>query len=58
VDEDACRLHAEFLLSGRDHCGIVVIPRQRYSAGEKTRRLISLAETFAAEEMKNRLEYL
>jgi hypothetical protein len=56
--DDFCRLHREFLSSGRDHCGIVVIPRQRYSAGEKIRRLASLAENFTAEEMKNRLQYL
>jgi hypothetical protein len=52
-----CRLHAEFQAAGRNHSGIVVIPRQRYSIGEKIRRLLSLAETVTAEDMKNRLEY-
>jgi hypothetical protein len=53
-----CRLHGEFLASGRNHAGIVVIPRQRYSVGEKIRRLLALVETVTAEAMINRLEYL
>lgn len=53
-----CRLHAEFLAAGRNHSGIVVIPRQRYSIGEKIRRLLSLVGIVAAEDMKNHLEYL
>jgi predicted nuclease of predicted toxin-antitoxin system len=52
------RLHRDFLSSGREHAGIVVIPRQRYSTGEKIRRLLSLVDDVTAEEMKNRLEYL
>jgi len=56
--EHFCRLHSEFLSSGREHAGIVVIPRQRYSIGEKIRRLLSLVDGVAAEEMRNRLEYL
>jgi Domain of unknown function (DUF5615) len=38
---DFCRLHAEYLAAGKDHSGILVIPRQRYSVGEKIRRLIA-----------------
>ena len=53
-----CRLHGEFLLAGRVHAGIIVIPRQRYSVGEKIRRLVFLVEAVTAEEMRNRLEYL
>ena len=56
--EHFSRLHREFLSAGREHAGIVVIPRQRYSIGERLRRLLSLVETVTAEEMKNRLEYL
>jgi hypothetical protein len=52
------RLHRELLSAGREHAGIVVIPRQRYSIGEKIRRLLSLVDAVSAEEMKNRLEYL
>lgn len=53
-----CRLHRDFLSTGREHAGIVVIPRQRYTIGEKIRRLMSLVNALTAEEMKNRLEYL
>ncbi len=52
------RLHRDFLSAGREHAGIVVIPRQRYTVGEKIRRLLSFVGAFTAEEMKNRLEYL
>lgn len=55
---DFCRLHAEFLSAGKDHAGIIVIPRQRYSVGEKIRRLTELLDTLSAEEMRNRLEFL
>ena len=53
-----CRLHTEFLAVGRNQSGIVVIPRQRYSLGEKIRRLLTLVGAVTAEQMKNRLEYL
>ena len=56
--EHFCRLHHEFLSAGRHHAGIVVIPRHRYSIGEKIRRLLSMVETLTAEEMRDRLEYL
>jgi hypothetical protein len=52
------RLHRQFLTQGREHAGIAVIPRQRYSIGEKIRRLMALVETITAEDMRNRLEYL
>jgi len=55
---DFCRLHGEFLSVGRKHAGIIVIPRQRYSVGEKIRRLTELIDTVTAEEMRNRLEFL
>jgi hypothetical protein len=55
---DFCQLHSEFLARGRDHCGILIIPRQRYSVGEKVRRLTELIDSTSAEEMRNRLEFL
>ena len=54
---DFCRLHTEFLASGRQHSGIIVIPRQRYSVGEKIRRLLQIVNSLTAEQMCNRLEY-
>ena len=55
---DFARLHRDWLQQGRDHRGIVVIPDQRYSIGEKIGRLARLVTTLTAEEMVNRMEYL
>lgn len=55
---DFCRLHKEWLTSSNDHAGVIVIPRQRYSVGEKIQRLENLVDTVSAEDMRNRLEYL
>ena len=52
------RLHHEFVARGEDHAGIIVIPRQRYSIGEKIRRLQKLLENTDAEAMKNSLWFL
>jgi hypothetical protein len=55
---DFCRLHDEFLSQGKEHTGIIVIPRQRYSIGEKIRRIGQLIDSRTADEMRNQLEYL
>ena len=56
--QDFCRLHSEFLAAGKEHAGIMVIPRQRYRIGEKIRRLGDLIDNVTAEQMRNRLEFL
>jgi hypothetical protein len=53
----AC-LHREFLARGEQHAGIIVIPRQRYSIGEKTRRLARFVETTDAESLANSIHFL
>jgi len=53
-----CRLHTELISTGGRHRGIIVIPRQRYSIGEKIRKLTALFDSVTAEEMENRLEFL
>ena len=55
---DYAILHREYQEYGRDHAGIVAIPRQRYSIGEKIRRLADLLSTVPAEDMRNQMEYL
>jgi hypothetical protein len=55
---DFARLHAEYLQQDRNHHGIIVIADQRYSVGEKIRRLGKLVTDMTAEEMSKRLEYL
>lgn len=56
--QDFCRLHSEFLAAGKEHAGIIVIPRQRHSIGEKIRRLANVMTSVTAEQMRNRLEFL
>jgi hypothetical protein len=55
---DFCNLHAEFMTQGRDHAGIVVVVRQRYSVGEQIRRLARLSLSRSMEEMRNTLLFL
>jgi hypothetical protein len=55
---DYARIHAEYLASGRSHAGIIIIPRQRYAAGEKARRLSNLIATSEAETMKDAIQFL
>jgi hypothetical protein len=52
------RLHEDFLEHELDHYGIIVIPDQRYSVGEKIRRLARFVSSITAEGMVNRMEYL
>mgnify|MGYP001580413307 CR=1 FL=1 len=55
---DFVRLHREILESGREHAGIVIIPEQRYSIGEKIRRLASFVQATGSGTMRNRIEFL
>lgn len=53
-----CRLQRELLSQDKSHAGIVVVYRQRYSAGEQIRRLSNLISGVSAGEMRNRLHFL
>ena len=55
---DFARLHRENLQEGIDHSGIIVLPDQRCSIGEKVRRLAKFISSVSSEEMVNRMEYL
>ncbi len=55
---DFALLHREHLQQGIDHGGIIVVPDQRCSVGEKIRRLAGFLSRVTAEEMINRMEYL
>src|SRR5215471_17723034 len=39
---DFCNLHREFVTQGKEHAGVIVVYRQRYSIGEQIRRLSDL----------------
>ena len=55
---DFARLHREYLLQGIDHHGIIVLPDQRCSVGEKIRRLAGFTSSVTSEEMINRMKFL
>lgn len=52
------RLHREFLGEGIHHSGIVVLPDQQCSIGERIRRIAGFLSQIEAEDMINRMEYL
>ena len=55
---DFCKLHREFLDKGRDHAGIIVVPRQRYDTKQQIRLLLSLLRTKSAEDLRNAVHFL
>jgi hypothetical protein len=56
--KDFARLHREFLTNGRSHWGIIVIPEQRYSVGEKIRRIAAFLYARTAESMTDQIAFL
>ncbi len=55
---DFAKLHNDYLSQNKTHAGIIVIPDQRYSIGEKVRRLAGFVSRTSSEEMINRMEFL
>jgi hypothetical protein len=55
---DFCRLHQEYLDHGKEHAGIIVVPRQRYDLKQQIRLLLDVLNTKSAEEMHNTLYFL
>ena len=55
---DFARLHRACLQQTSRHFGIVVMPDQRCSVGEKIRRLAAFVSNRTAEEMIDRMEFL
>lgn len=53
-----CKLHSEFMAQGKEHAGIIVVYRQRYSIGEQIRRLSELISAKSAEDIRNTLHFL
>jgi hypothetical protein len=52
------RIHAEYVSQGKSHAGIVLAPQQRYTVGERIRRLLALIAARTAEQMQDHLEFL
>ena len=55
---DFYRLHKDYISKGKSHSGIILASQQQYSVGEQMRRILRLAATKSAEEMKNWVEFL
>jgi hypothetical protein len=55
---DFARIHRSFLGMGRSHSGIIAIPEQRYSIGEKMRRVAALVPSTTAEALRNTIAFL
>jgi len=51
-------LHTSFLAQGKSHAGIILVPQQRYSVGERMRRLLKLLNKKSEAEMRNSVEFL
>lgn len=55
---DFHEIHTEWMIRGRNHCGIVLAQQRRYATGEQIRRLLRLMGGVTAEAMRNREEFL
>ena len=55
---DFARVHNEYLSQNKAHAGIITVPDQRYSIGEKIRRLAEFVSRTSAGEMVNRIVFL
>jgi predicted nuclease of predicted toxin-antitoxin system len=55
---DFNRLHAQYQREGRQPAGLIFMPQQRYSIGEKLRRLLRIMAARSAESMVSQVEFL
>lgn len=55
---DFHRIHAEYINSGKDHGGIILVRQQQFSVGEYIRRIQILLEQKSSAEMMNQIEFL
>lgn len=55
---DYATLSTRFFEQGISHSGIILVEQRTFDVGEQTSRLVRLANTLSAEEMKDRIEFL
>jgi hypothetical protein len=55
---DFCRLHKNYLAENKQHTGIIVVTKQRYSIGQQLRAILFLIKDKSAEYMVNKLIFL
>lgn len=56
--KDFYNIHIEYTEQGKNHAGIILSKQQNYSVGDQMRRILKLAGSKTAEEMKNQVEFL
>ncbi len=56
--KDYCQLHKMYITEGKQHSGIIAVPRQSYSVGEQLRGLQKLIASISSEEIRNQLVFL
>lgn len=54
---DFCRLHQEYLSAGRNHFGIIVIPRQQEPVGTLLKKLIRSLQSVPPAQWTNHLDF-
>lgn len=54
---DFHRLHTEWVSAGREHAGMILAPQQRFSVGERLRRILCIRAAVSAERMRSRIEF-
>jgi hypothetical protein len=55
---DFYALHSQFISAGREHAGHLLGTQQRYTVGERMRRILRLRAAHPPEEMRNRVIFL
>ncbi|HLG16633.1 MAG TPA: DUF5615 family PIN-like protein [Blastocatellia bacterium] len=55
---DYQQLHAEYVMEGKHHAGIILARQQRHGIGEQMRRLLRIVARVSAEDMKDRVVFL
>jgi hypothetical protein len=55
---DFMQLHTEFIGSGKDHTGIILMQQKLSATGDRLRGLMKIIETKTAQDMHNQLEFL
>ena len=55
---DFCKLHRDYLEHGKEHAGIIVVPRQRYDVKQQIRLLLDLLTTKTTDDLRNGLFFL
>ena len=55
---DFYRLHAQWMSSGREHGGMILVPQQRFSVGEQLRRILRHRSGTTTSGIRNSVEFL